>query len=189
MLPVGEADMPVFGAEGEIYYRAADGAQNFLYAVREDGTGRRRLREEPIHELVNGSPDGRWILAWSRLPGRQAPGEELSNGVVAYPIPKGPPTLACGRCRIEWSPDGRLLYIAALADPGGMVSPHIYVLPVSPDRPFAALPPGGFDLAGLSKVRGAHRIGGENVIPGPDPSTYAFRRFSVHRNLYRVPLP
>ena len=27
------------------------------------------------------------------------------------------------------------------------------------------------------------------IAPGMSPSTYAFRKTSVHRNLYRVPLP
>ncbi|HXF12161.1 MAG TPA: hypothetical protein VN517_03345 [Terriglobales bacterium] len=77
------------------------------------------------------------------------------------------------------------------------------ILPIRSGQVFPDLPPGGSQsIADLEHLPGAKVIEGGDVIrmiegatgnsgevtPGPW-SSYAYQRISVHRDLYRVPLP
>ena len=65
-----------------------------------------------------------------------------------------------------------------------------YVLPLAPGQ----LVPESF-IRGLPseqeilKLPGARVIPSGDVVPGPTADIYAFTRESVHRNLYRIPVP
>jgi hypothetical protein len=73
------------------------------------------------------------------------------------------------------------------------------VFPGEPDRtfviPFHGALPAGFGAAGvkgaadLKGIAGLRVIEQQSVAPGPDADTYAFTKTTVHRNIYRVPLP
>lgn len=64
-----------------------------------------------------------------------------------------------------------------------------FVLAVQPDNPFPVLPSAGLgSAADLGGLPGMEMVEGV-VFPGPNSSLYAFTRQSVHRNLYRIPIP
>ena len=50
-----------------------EGSPGFVYCVRLDGTGMRRVLKQTILALWAVSPDGRWISAWAPLPGNGPP--------------------------------------------------------------------------------------------------------------------
>ncbi|MBI3470985.1 MAG: protein kinase [Candidatus Solibacter usitatus] len=60
-IPSAQGDQPRYIATGEIFYRVVEGASNFLYRVREDGTGRSKALQKPILIVYVVSPDGEWI--------------------------------------------------------------------------------------------------------------------------------
>jgi hypothetical protein len=71
---------------------------------------------------------------------------------------------------------------------GGKV--YVFALPVGKSLP--ALPPSGIksaeDLKGLNIVSVIDMTGLSVFAPGPNPSTYAYSRMTVQRNLFRIPL-
>jgi len=65
-----------------------------------------------------------------------------------------------------------------------------YVFPLAPGRPLPenlihGLPP----EQEILKLPGVRVILSNDIAPGPTADIYAFTRESVHRNLYRVPVP
>ncbi len=186
-IPNVEGDAPLFGKDGEIFFRTIEGAWANAYRVHEDGTGLRRLSEQAIVLPAGISQDGQWVVARSLMEGREA--------VVALPVGEGLPVrviFAHGLSyHLAWSPDGRLIFVSA---PTGPTASHVvgktYVVPLPPGEMFPPIPAGGFqsaaDLAGLPGMR---IIDTFDVSPGPTPEVYAFSRASVQRNLYRIPIP
>ncbi len=172
---------PRFGA-GYIYFMAPGRNLNYLCRMKQDGSGRQRVTEAAILALIAVSPDGKWACVWTKLPGA-----ESASGHLLYPTAGGEPVKLCTRCAAVWSPDSRYIYLAPrfIFDDTG----NSFVLPFdhgpsSELSRFSANLPS--DLKGLPGVR---MIEHSTVTPGPDPSTYAFVKLTVHRNLYRIPLP
>jgi hypothetical protein len=103
----------------------------------------------------------------------------------------------CDRCEVRWAPDGKFLYVSFLtwdangAEQRESEKPHnTFAIPLTDSKAFAGLAARGFkseaQLAAVPRVRA---IDQPFVLPGPEPSVYAFSKETVHRNLYRVPLP
>jgi hypothetical protein len=62
-------------------------------------------------------------------------------------------------------------------------------IPVGDDENLLKLPPGSIEpLAQASVVPGAQSIPRGQLVPGKDPSHYAYVNTTVHRNLYRISL-
>jgi serine/threonine protein kinase len=176
-IPNVEGDGPLFGAGGEILFRARERDYGFAYRVREDGTGLRKASEHPVIETTDVSPDGQWLVVYAR------PSKEEAGATLALPLGGGPPVQIYGQgIRMKWSPDGRLLFL--------MVTANTYVLPLPPGRALPEIPAGGFrseaEIAGLPGVRVIDSL---DVAPGSTPDVYAFSRETVQRNLYRIPVP
>jgi len=170
-------DSPHFDAAGDIYFRASEGNQNFLYRMKADGTDRRRAYPNPILEFHSITPDGKWASVWAQLEGTE------SHDFVV-PLSGGNPELICtGYCGGGWSVDGRTFLLVAYA----MNGVFSMLVNVSPDG-IPALPPGGVQSRGdMERVKGAKVFDGA-IVPGPLPGQLAFEREEVHRNLYRIPL-
>ena len=58
-------DSPFFLPDGDLVFRAIEGGSNFLYRMKADGTGRRKITPDRILDSVGVSPDGRWVVAGS----------------------------------------------------------------------------------------------------------------------------
>ncbi len=172
---------PRFGATDDIYFMAAEGKVNYLYRMRGDGTGRQRLYVQPILALLAVSHDGKWACIWRTVSDENSP-----SGFLLYPIGGGEAINLCNRCGAAWSPNAKYLcvYPRLMAEDTG----------TSFLIPFEHGPPASFKFSGdlktsLKGVPGVRVIAHSTVLPGPDPSTYAFVKSAVHRNLYRIPLP
>jgi hypothetical protein len=182
-IPNVEGDSPIFEASGEIFFRTIEGTSAFAYRVHQDGTGLRKVIEQPIANLHSISRDGRWLVA--RFPGAAGP------SIVAVPLGGGSPVrIAVGDAsqgNLKWSADGRSIFISVLP---GLTSGHTYAVPLMLGQMFPPIPPGGFrSEAAIAMLAGARFIDGGDVAPGQTLDVYAFSRLTVQRNLYRIPIP
>jgi hypothetical protein len=180
--------MPFFGPDGEILFRAIEPAAAFAYRVRQDGVGLRKAIEFPIAGLMGISKDRRWLVV--RLP--SAAGTTLT----AFPLGGGSPVhilsveLGLADSHVDWSSDGRLLFILLGTSGSGRPTGRTYILPLPSGETFPHIPDGGFrSEAEIAKLPGVRVIDAFDVAPGATPDVYAFSRQTVQRNLYRIPLP
>src|SRR5207237_4234601 len=105
---------------------ASEGTGKYLFEIREDGTGLRKVTKEQIIELRAVSPDGHWVSGW-----RPVPGGGAGSSFAAYPTDGGAPIAICDPpCALKWAPDGKYVY---LSKPRGFTSAgaegRTYVLP------------------------------------------------------------
>ena len=176
--PVGQ-DEPLFDQNGNVYFRAAEGGSNFLYHMKEDGTGLEKAIPDPIYELFGISPDGQWVIISVAVKG------DAPYATSAYPIGGGSPVAICsGYCTGGWAPGGQFFY-AYLEFMG---EEQTLLLPIVQGKSLPAIPRAGIQTkADAESIRGARVLDG-NITPGPTLRLYASSRRSVHRNLYRIPL-
>jgi serine/threonine protein kinase/Tol biopolymer transport system component len=188
-----EAYRPFFGPNGSIVFFGREGLSNYIYRMKEDGTGQEKLISDPVIYLLAVSPDGQWVVAWVA---RKA--VESSQAVAAYPSSGGPAKVICEGCSftgsyyqaasiISWAPNQKFLYLRT-AFPG-MGSARTFATPLRPGEALPKLSSSGIkserDLLALS---GSRMIEQKDVFPGSDPSTYVFIRTTTQRNLYRLRL-
>src|SRR5439155_13435317 len=64
-LPPPEAKGPVFGGENEVYYRAPEGEQWYIFEIKLDSGQVRKFTSEPAMNSPIVSPDGQWIVSWT----------------------------------------------------------------------------------------------------------------------------
>jgi len=186
-IPNAEGDQPVFGSSGEIFYRALEGNSAFVYRIRDDGTGLKKVFDEPVAGLVGISPDGRWLIA-------KVPGTDGSS-IVALPVHQDSPArviaasgLSFGDPELHWSGDAKSIYLRVPVNPESWAAGRTYVLPLVKGSIWPMMPPKGFQSeADIAKVPGATLLS-EFDCPGPTPEMYAFVRMTVQRNLFRIPL-
>ena len=167
---------PRFGSGGDIYFRREDGAAAFVYAVNEDGTGVRRVVEQPVMLTGNVSPDGKWITGWS--------GVEAA-GWQAFPLHGGAPRIL-GNTRNatawQWSArgDGMVFH--------SELEGSTYFVPLAAGEMFPPFPPEGLHSErDVARLPGARKLEA-GAVPGPSPDVYAFHRQTIQRNLHRIPI-
>jgi DNA-binding winged helix-turn-helix (wHTH) protein/Tol biopolymer transport system component len=189
----GDASRPFFGPGGTIVFFGTEGESGYIYQMKEDGTGKKKVTPDPVIYLMAVSPDGQWLVAWVPYQG-----EETTQAMVAYPMDGGPKNLICSACQVSgprnpggpmlsWSRDQKSLYLRSIL--GGM-SRRTVAIPLRPGEALPKLSPLGLrsdhDLLALP---GARTIEEEDVFPGPSSSIYAFTRKTTRRNLYKIRLP
>jgi Tol biopolymer transport system component len=179
-----------FGAEQDVFFAAQEKDGTYVYRVSEDGSGLQKVIQQAVYFLYGVSPDGKSVAVWAA-----GSTEESANAVMMYPVNGGSPTTICSnQCayrsgtwlpqEVSWSPDGKLLYLALM---GGSA---VFAVPLRPGQALPALPPGGLRSVGDAiALPGAKPFPVPGAIPGPDPSTYAYPKFTAHRNVYRVAVP
>ena len=174
-------DSALFLPNGDLLFRRIEGPRNFLYRARADGSDAHKVMPEPLLFLTAVSPDG--SLAAIVVP---TDDPELPVRAAAYPLAGGQPaTLCTDGCDVDWSRDGKNLLVKAF----GMGNPSTAVVPIPPGKQLPPLPPNGVRARdGIAKIRGT-KIIPNSVEFAPDGVTYAYAKRSVHRNLYRIPLP
>jgi Tol biopolymer transport system component len=180
-IPDVEGAAPRFGPGGEIFFRHAEGSVGFVYGVRPDGTGMRKVLEQPTLIMGDVSPDGRWIAEWAPLPGNGPPATQT------FPLGGGPPVTIGSGFRISWSRDGRSVFISE----GAVGNGRAYAIPLPPGQIVPRIPAGGFHSEEeIARLPGARHIDAQGgVEPGPSADVYAFYRGTTQRNLYRIPIP
>jgi Tol biopolymer transport system component len=177
-------DSPIFGPGGDIFFRATEGGSNFIYRVKQDGTGRQKVLPNPILDFFSVAPDGEWLIAGAPLPN-----EEITAALWAYPVHGGTPARICAGDRsARWDRAGKLFYVALIEMGNRSGRARTLVLPLY-GRDLPPLPP-----SGINSPEDVGRLPGVKVIdavisPGATTSAYVFTRTTVHRNLYSIPLP
>jgi Tol biopolymer transport system component len=177
---------PIYGRDGLVFFQVTEPGANFVYRMREDGSERVRVIPTPIVEFLGVSPDGQWVVAQVPVSGEKTP-----RGTVAYSVRDGSSRRICyGICLPLWSPDGRSFNIT-LFQSGQTTEDgqRTLVIPLQEGQVFPALP-----LAGVTSETDVTEWKGATVVDGSiymslDRVTYAFTRQTVHRNLYRIPVP
>ncbi len=84
MLSSSGEDTPWFGPQGDILFRMSDGHANYLFTMKTDGSGRKKLISGSIMSLRGMSPDREWLVT-------MIPVDEVSKNaeVVAVPVRGG----------------------------------------------------------------------------------------------------
>jgi len=174
-----------FGPGGDVLFVAAEKAKNFLYRVKEDGSGLQKVM--PVANVFSVSPDGKWVAVFAF--------EDMSGVLMVYPLEGGSPTVICKKCGeipsfesgpwvpASWSPDGKLFYFT--------IDKSTYAIPLRAGQVLPPIPASGFRTRQeVAALPGARLISQEQaVFPGPTPSAYAFIKVAIQRNIYRVPVP
>ena len=184
---VDAAIYPSFGPGGQIFFVAADGARNFAYRIREDGTGKQQLLDQPVNAILGVSPDGQWLVGFSPVSSDE--GARMVS--FAYPMAGGAPVrLYDDNWFTRWSADMKSVYIqvwSVALDSGG--SGNTYVLPARHGSALPDIPLEGVrSEAELAAVPGVRVISHADVRPGVTNEVYAFSAAAVQRNLYRIPI-
>jgi hypothetical protein len=170
-------DSPFFLPDGDLVFRAAEGGSNFLYRMKADGTGRRKIIPDRTLGVGAVSQNGRWMVAWLANP------DEQNTAAVRAVALDGSASalLSVFECHPIWDATGKFVYIHFPELFEGS-----YVLPVMQDTGLPKIPSTGFvtkdDLANAKTIPW-------NVESALNPSVYAYTRTNTRRNLYRIPLP
>ncbi|HEY2012716.1 MAG TPA: protein kinase, partial [Bryobacteraceae bacterium] len=165
-IPAVEGEEPLFGPDGEIFFRKVEGTSAFLYSVRADGAGLRKATESTVVNLFGAYPNHKWLLI-----GMVPLAEVIFPATGGTPIVPhlGPPTV------LRWTGDGKYLFVVGAAQRGA----NTYVLPLSPGEVLPTSISGAPKFpseAELAKLPGVQTIPVGNVVPGPTADIYAFIR-------------
>ena len=184
-LSSADEDRPLFMPGGDIVFRASERNANFLYRMKPDGTARERVLPNPIIDTTGISPDGAFVLV-----GVAVADEDMPFGLVAFSLHGGTPQRICTPCFGRWTPDGGYLVLDPWGSGGMDANRKTFAIPLHNGRMLPPLPPNGIkSRSDLDAIPGLRVIDQPSAVPGPDLAAYAFTRTSVHRNLYRIPLP
>ncbi len=183
-----DAMNPWFGRANDLFFRGVDGKQNFVYHMNLDGSHLQKVITESVIELEGVSPDAKWLILRKAIAGEKS----SSHGLLAYSLDGAAPITICySWCRVHWSPDTKYFYVSLSATPEKMQDN--YAIPLKAGQLFPAIPSAGFRSdAEVLALPGVQKIDSPDIgalVFGKNPSTYAFDRSSVRRNLYRIPIP
>ena len=182
---------PHFGPAGQVFFRFSENNANYVGRMNQDGSGRSKLVPYPISTIQNMSPDRRWLIAITPL-SDSAKSSGSTAASMAVPTAGGAPRPICGAgrvCRCAWSPDGKFLYVSLEA--GSRTSPgKTIAIPVPPETGLPDFPEAGVQSAEEAlSIPGSRLLEQSEIIPGLDPSTYAYVKRTAQRNLFRIVLP
>jgi len=188
-VPNIEGDNPLFGPAGELFFRGVEGNAPFVYRVREDGTGLKKIIDQRVGMLDSTSPDGRWLAVklTPEVKGSSTAVISLREGASVRPITSG--SFNLNDIAVRWSVDMRSIYITlqVTEEPGAVMK--AYEIPLPRGRSLPEIPATGLQSEEeIAKLPGA-RLLDEFDSPGITPGMYAFVRMAVERNLFRIPLP
>jgi Tol biopolymer transport system component/predicted Ser/Thr protein kinase len=174
-------DSPAFMANGDLIYRCSMNG-NYLCSKRADGSGAKKLLEEPILDFFAVSPDGKWAMIGEK----ESHDEEHPYRMLAYRLADGSKTPLCRSiCTGGWDFSGGYLYLTFLGQTGERTS----FVPMTSHGELPKLPMGpvvaGEELSGIAGIKVAPRW----VESALSPDVYSFTHSTNHRNLYRIPVP
>lgn len=178
-------DSPFFGPDGQILFRLSDGKANYLYRMNQDGSGRGKIVPYPISNVISVSPDRLWVSTLAPV------NDALANvAEIAIPTKGGAAKRICaGFCVARWAPDGKFLYVAERAS-GFHSEKETIAIPIPAGMALPELPVSGIrSLEDGLALSGAIVIGSSDFAPGLNPSSYAYVKLAMQRNLFRIPIP
>jgi Tol biopolymer transport system component len=173
-------DSPFSLPDGDLVFRAIEGGSNFLYRMKTDGTGRRKITQERILDIHGMSPDGRWVIAGT-------PSTREENGALTRAIAvdgSASVPLCLGYCFLNWDATGRSAYLFFPSLYKGS-----YSIPVMQSLGLPKIPP-----AGITRVEDFTNPKTNAAIPwyvesAVGSAVYTYTRENARRNLYRIQLP
>ncbi|HYA22888.1 MAG TPA: protein kinase [Terriglobales bacterium] len=172
-----DEDAPFFLPNGDLIYRAHEGEKSYLCTRKQDGSGKRKLREQPILNLFAVSPDGKWSVVGE--PTAEFPYARIG----AYANEGGREVMVCRTfCKTEWSDDGKYLVMRVAANENIKTE----LLPVRGDTGLPDLPKEGLSKPEDTKAIAGSIVLGAEVDSAISPEKYAFTKTNVRRNIYRV---
>ena len=179
---------PLFTPAGDVLFRASEGASNFAYRMKQDGSEGQKILADPVLDIDDVSPDGQWLIVF---PLRK--GGESAFWRIAYPLQGGSPMTICSaECWIRWVSNGTFMvfhFSSNSPNTGVAGEPKTVIVPLRRGTVFPPLPASGIEsVSEAASLPGAKVIEG-NASPALDPSIYALVRAAVHRNLYRIQIP
>jgi Tol biopolymer transport system component/predicted Ser/Thr protein kinase len=173
-------DSPSFLPNGDLVFRASRGGINYLFTRKQDGSGEKRLLDQPILDLLAVSPSGKWALIGQS----ESTDEEQHARLVAYPLDGGPKIPICRTiCYGGWDSTETHLFLGFLNEDKS------YFLAMVKNADLPKLPEQGLsNSAELTRVAGvtSEPYSVESAI---SPDLYSYTRTTYRRNLYRIPLP
>jgi hypothetical protein len=174
-----EGRRALFSWTDEIFFLHNEGAAGFVYAVRPDGSGLRKALQAPVFAHNGIPPGGNWIVAWAPT------SADRPSAVQMFPLSGGTPIVIGSNAFLQWSTSGDCVWII-----GGAVPENTsYIVPLPKGKLLPLIPAGGFHSEeDVARLPGARKIDVAGT-PGPTADVYAFGRFTVQRNLYRIPIP
>jgi Tol biopolymer transport system component len=134
-LPPPEALGPVFGGDGDVFFRGRENELWYIYQLKlESGQIRKFTSESAVNSPVI-SPDRRWIVSWVPMAGK-----DTTTIVKAFPSNGGPPVTICSSCYLKWPRDQSALFLSFAGNGEGGLT---YVLRLAPGKALPDLPAGG----------------------------------------------
>ncbi len=175
---------PHFGPKGQILFQFSEGNCNYLEQMNQDGSRRSKVVQYPIFSIKGVSPARKWVMAIASSPDGTGPAP------MAIPVDGGQPRRICASfCVPTWSSDGKWLFVPVEA-PSRTSAGRSLAIPVGPGESLPEFPAGGIrPKAEPSVMPGSESVNRAELVPGPDPTHFAYVNTTVHRNLYRVSLP
>jgi eukaryotic-like serine/threonine-protein kinase len=175
----------LFDPAGGLLFVGGERGSPFLYHIREDGSGLRKVLPQPITFLYAVSPEGKAIAVWE------------GDSVIVYSSDGSRRTLVCARCAtageenrgvtpplVSWSPDGGFVYLHAA------YTRQTYAISVGPGEHMPRLPSSGLSsIAAAAQLPRSRLIPAERAFAGANPSVFVFPRVTTHRNIYRIAVP
>ena len=174
-------DSPVLLPNGDVLYRVSHGGKNYVYKRRAEGGEEKPVMEEAILELVEASPDGKWVVV--SVSDNQNPDHPYRT--VAYPTEAGPQVTLCRMlCAVEWDTNEAHMVMNLFKGKNGIA----YFVPTEKGTGLPKL--GAEGVGGSEDLQkfGKTEIVEEMVDSAVSPEVYAFTRVTVRRNLYRIPV-
>jgi hypothetical protein len=182
-IPNIEGRTPLFGPGGEIFFAFVEPDSKqprpFAYEIRHDGTGLRKVVEQPIGGVRGVSPDGRWLIVWT------------GGNTIAFPVHSGAPVRICNSdFRLKWSVDRNSVWLSRAST--GLISSgaqfKTYVIPLAAGQMLPSIPLGGFGSEEeIAKVVGVKVEDRPDAPPVRTPEQHVFPRETLQRNLFRIP--
>ncbi len=176
-------DSPYFLPDGGLVFRAIEGGSNYLYRMSSDGSARKKISPERILDILDVSPDGRWVAA--AVPG-SGDEEHINLGITkAFAVDGTSAVSVCvGYCLLSWDTGGGFVYLSYPIRTGTS-----YPLPVTRASGLPKLP----SLV-AARIEDFGNLKQATAIPwqvesAVNPSFYAYTRQNTRRNLYRIQLP
>ena len=182
-----------FGPADSVLFAPAEGPHRYLVKVRQDGSSRQKISDDPIISLKGVSPNKRWAIV-------RAVADERRQ-LLGYPFDGGRPVVICEQCAdsdggpshdrtppaLTWSPGGDHLYLR-LEPSGNSLYETGKTYVVAPAHR-GDLPASFTSATDIASRAGVQVVAHGGLFPGPRPSLYAYTRATTHRNIFRITLP
>jgi eukaryotic-like serine/threonine-protein kinase len=173
-----EAERPSFGSVGDLFFLGRDGGSAFIYRMQPNDATPRRVSRDPVSDFRLVSPDGEWFLSsW--------------KGLTAVSLRSSSTVRICDFCDVGWGPGGKFFYLR-LRGIGHLGGGKVFAIALPFGKSLPRLPASGIrseqDIKGPNVAAVVDMIGKLLFAPGPMPSTYAYTRTTVQRNLFCIPL-